>query len=85
MMFLPLWRAMACITVTALGLTLVVTTVSLMTWELSVTLFPWSTATTSKIVTASLLYELLEWIHQVPPHYGQRMSLMRHANKRFCL
>ena len=67
MMFLPLWRAMACITVTALGLTLVVTTVSLMTWELSVTLFPWSTATTSKIVTASLLYELLEWIHhQVP-------------------
>lgn len=63
---LPLWRAMACITVTALGLTLVVTTVSLMTWELSVTLFPWSTATTSKIVTASLLYELLEWIHQVP-------------------
>ena len=66
MMFLPLWRVMACITVTALGLTLVVTTVSLMTWELSVTLFPWSTATTSKIVTASLLYELLEWIHQVP-------------------
>lgn len=66
MMFLSLWRAMACMTVTALGLTLVVTTVSFMTWELSVALFPWSTATTSKIVTASLLNELLAWIHQVP-------------------
>lgn len=66
MMFLSLWRAMACMTVTAVGLTLVVTTVSFMAWEFSVALFPWSTATTSKIVTASLLYELLAWIHQVP-------------------
>lgn len=65
-MLLPLWRSMACITIAAVGLTLVVTTVSFVTWELSMTFFPKLTASTSKIVTASLLNELLEWIHQVP-------------------
>ncbi|EMN3918181.1 TPA: hypothetical protein N2R15_004449 [Citrobacter amalonaticus] len=66
MMPLPFWRSVACITVIAVGLTLVVTTVSFMAWELSVTLFSWSTAAASKIVAASLLNELLAWIHQAP-------------------
>lgn len=66
MIFFPFWRLMACITVTTLGLSLVVMTLSLMTWELCVTFFLWPTPATSNSVTASLLNELLGWVHQVP-------------------
>lgn len=54
------------ITVTTLALTTVVTTVSLMTWDLTLTFFQSSAVIPMKILTASLLHALLALQHSVP-------------------
>lgn len=66
MMFFPLWRAMACLAFSTLALALLATTISLLTWELSVSLLPCATLTAGKIVSTSVLYQLLEWMYRVP-------------------
>ena len=60
------WRLLAWITAMTLALTTVVTTVSLTTWELTLTLSQSSAVTPLKILTASLLHALLALQHSVP-------------------